>query len=390
MQECARAAVSEPRHRIPSVSNHQPSIVVVGAGFAGAATAFHLTRMGMEKVTILEQEAVPGMHASGRNAAMVRQVVPNESTAALARGGAAFLRHLPGDWPLETRFEQNGSFLLASAKDAARLKQDGDRSRQRGAPAEWWPIERIVEAVPILEGSPAEGGLWCPTDGVVDIHGLLHGYLKAAVSAGARLRTSSGLRRVVVRQGKICAIQTESDELSADVVVNAAGAWARQVGQLAGASPVPLVPYRRHLFVTKPLDWVEPQWPIVWDLSQDLYFRPESGGLLLCPCDEAAQEPGPAADDPAALQMLADKVTRHYPRLSDLPIRRSWAGLRTLAPDGRFVVGWDSSVEGFFWLAGLAGHGVAASYSVGLLAASLVLQESPGAAPAAFSPGRFI
>ncbi len=390
MPGCAPAPVSEPRHRVLSVSNQQPSIVVVGAGFAGAATAFHLTRMGMERVTILEQEEVPGMHASGRNAAMVRQVVPNESIAALARGGAAFLRHLPRDWPLETDFEQNGSFLLASAGDSARLKQDGDRSRERGVPAEWWPIERIVEAVPILEGSPAEGGLWCPTDGVVDIHGLLQGYLKAAASAGARLRTSSGLRRVVVRQGKICAIQTESDELSADVVVNAAGAWARQVGQLAGASAVPLVPYRRHLFVTKPLDWVEPQWPIVWDLSRDLYFRPESGGLLLCPCDEVAQEAGPAADDPAALQMLADKVTRNYSRLSDLPIRRSWAGLRTLAPDGRFVVGWDSSVGGFFWLAGLAGHGVATSYSVGLLAASLVLQESHGAAPAAFRPDRFL
>ncbi len=369
-------------------SNHQPSIVVVGAGFAGAATAFHLTRMGMDRVTILEQEDVAGMHASGRNAAMVRQVVPHESVAALARGGAAFLRHLPPDWPLETRFEQNGSFLLASAKDSARLKQDGARSRERGVPAEWWPIERIVEAVPILEGSPAEGGLWCPTDGVVDIHGLLHGYLKAAASAGARLRTSSALRRVVVRQGKICAVQTESEEIAADVVVNAAGAWARRIGQLAGASTVPLVPYRRHLFVTRPLDRVDPRWPIVWDLSQELYFRPESGGLLLCPCDEEAQEPGTAADDPAALQILADKVTRHYPGLSDLPIRRSWAGLRTLAPDGRFVVGWDSSVEGFFWLAGLAGHGVTTSYSVGLLAASLVVQESPSVAPNPFGPGR--
>ena len=372
------------------MSNRQPSIVVVGAGFAGAATAFHLTRMGMERVTILEQEDVAGMHASGRNAAMVRQVVPHEPVAALARGGAAFLRHLPPDWPLETRFEQNGSFLLASAGDSERVKRDGARSSERGAPAEWWPIERIVEAVPILEGSPAAGGLWCPTDGVVDIHSLLHGYLKAAASAGARLRTSSALRRVVVRQGRVCAVQTGSEEIAADVVVNAAGAWARQIGQLAGASPIPLVPYRRHLFVTEPLDWVEPGWPIVWDLSQNLYFRPESGGLLLCPCDEAAQEPGPAADDPAALQMLADKVTRCYPRLSDLPIRRSWAGLRTLAPDGRLVVGWDASVEGFFWLAGLAGHGVAASYSVGLLAASLVVQESPGAAPAAFSPGRFL
>ena len=371
-------------------TNFQQSIVVVGAGFAGAAVAFHLTRMGMERVTILEQEEVPGMHASGRNAAMVRQVVPHESIAALARGGAAFLRHLPSDWPLETRFEQNGSFLLASARDSAKLKQDGARTRERGVQAEWWPIERIVEAVPILAGSPAEGGVWCPTDGVIDIHSLLHGYLKAAASAGARLRTSSPLRRVVVRQGKVCAVQTESEEVTADVVVNAAGAWAQQIGHLAGASPVPLVPYRRHLFVTNPLEWVEPQWPIVWDLSQDLYFRPESGGLLLCPCDEEAQKPGAPADDPAALQMLADKVTRCYPRLADLPIRRSWAGLRTLTPDRQFAVGWDPSLEGFFWLAGLGGHGVTASYSVGLLAASLVAQQTPGAAPAPFWPGRFL
>ena len=371
-------------------NNHRKSIVVVGAGFAGAAVAFHLTRLGMERVTILEQEEVPGMHASGRNAAMVRQVVPRESIGALARGGAAFLRQLPSDWPLETRFEQNGSFLLASARDSAKLKQDGARTREFGVPTEWWPMERILEAVPILAGSPAEGGVWCPSDGVVDIHSLLHGYLKAASAAGAQLRTSSPLRQIVVRQGKIRAVQTESEELKAEVVINAAGAWAQQIGHLAGASPVPLVPYRRHLFVTKPLGWIKPQWPIVWDLSQDLYFRPESGGLLLCPCDEEAQRPGTAADDPAALQMLADKVTRNYPKLSDLPIRRSWAGLRTLTPDGEFTVGWDSSLEGFFWLAGLGGHGVTVSYSVGLLAASLVVQKTPNPAAAPFWPGRFL
>lgn len=372
------------------MSKHQPSIVIVGAGFAGAAVAFHLTRMGMERVTILEQEKVPGMHASGRNASMIRQVVPYESIAALARGGAAFLHNLPSDWPLETRFEQNGSFLLAAPGDSAKLKRDGARSRECGVPAEWWPIERIVETLPTLAGSPAEGGIWCPTDGVVDIHSLLHGYLKSAVSAGAQLKTASPLRRVVVRQNKVCAVQTESDELKAEVIINAAGAWAQQIGHLAEASSIPLTPYRRHLFVTNPLDWVDPHWPIAWDLSQELYFRPESGGLLLCPCDEEAQAPGVAADDPVALQMLAEKVTRFYPKLADLPIRRSWTGLRTLAPDGRFVVGWDSLLKGFFWLAGLGGHGVTTSYSVGLLAASLVTNKTPKAASYPFWPGRLL
>ena len=235
-------------------SKHQLSIVVVGAGFAGAAVAFHLTRMGMERVTILEQEEVPGMHASGRNAAMVRQVVPHESIAALARGGAAFLRRLPPDWPLETRFEQNGSFLLASAGDSAKLKQDGARTQECGVAAEWWPIERIVEAVPILAGSPAEGGLWCPTDGVVDIHSLLHGYLKAAASVGARLRTSSPLRRVVVRQGKVCAVPDRirrNHSGCCDQRGRSLGPTDRSSGR---GLTRPAGSYRRHLFVTKPLD----------------------------------------------------------------------------------------------------------------------------------------
>jgi len=371
------------------LSGNQKSIVVVGAGFAGASTAFHLTRMGMGKVMVLEQEKVPGTHASGRNAAMIRQVVPQASIAALARGGAAFVRQLPSDWPVETIFDQTGSFLLASEKDSAKLKQDSAIALECGVPTEWWPIDRIVEAMPILAGSTATGGVWSPTDGVIDIHGLLQGYLAAAAASGAELKFSSSVRQIIVRRNKVCAIQTESEEIVADVLINAAGAWAQEIGLLAGAAHIPLVPYRRHLFVTQPLDWIQAEWPIIWDLSQDIYFRPESGGLLLCPCDEEAQRPGDAADDPTALQMLADKVMRFYPKLSDLPIRRSWAGLRTLTPDRLFTLGWDPSLEGFFWLAGLGGHGVTVSYSVGLLAASLITQKIPTQLAVELAPDRF-
>ena len=157
--------------------------------------------------------------------------------------------------------------------------------------------------------------------------------------------------------------------------------------------PVPanlsLSPYRRHLFVTEALDWVSADWPIVWDVSHEIYFRPESGGLLLSPCDESLQTPGLPVQDPAALELLADKAIQYLPKLADLPIRNSWCGLRTFAPDRRFVIGWDPQLEGFFWVAGMGGHGVTVSYSVGVLAASLILQSREQALSNEFSPARF-
>ncbi len=215
------------------------------------------------------------------------------------------------------------------------------------------------------------------------------GYLRMASSGDAEVRFCGKVRQILVRQGRVCAVQTGSEEIVTDILVNAAGAWAAEIARLAGATDIPLTPYRRHLFVTQPLDWVQPDWPLVWDLTHELYFRPESGGLLLSPCDETAHPPAAPATDPAALELLAEKVTHCLLHLSDLPIRNCWAGLRTMAPDRRFVVGWDPGLKGFFWVAGLGGHGVTASYAVGLLAASLILQQPALSAGREFSPARF-
>src|SRR3990172_5711176 len=272
-----------------SLDGAQKRCVIVGAGFAGAATAFHLTQMGMTNVVVLEQEAVPGMHASGRNAAMVRQVVSGESVSSLARGGAAFLRNLPDWWPVETSFQQIGAFLLADEKGAKQLQNDAILAQRSGVEAEWWPLTRIIGKIPVLEGSPTLGGVWCPSDGVVDIHGLIQGYLKAAVAHGAEVRFSEKVKHVITREERVVAVHTETQEFAADILVDAAGAWAGEISALAGASRIPMSAYRRHIFVTEATGWASSNWPIVWDVSHEVYFRPESGGLLLSPCDESLQ-----------------------------------------------------------------------------------------------------
>lgn len=350
-----------------------PRYVIIGAGFAGAATAYHLARRGVKDVLILEQERLPGVHSSGRNAAMVRQVVSEPVIAELALKGAAFLQSLPADWPVPVLFQQNGSLLLGGGEGWRKLLKDAEMAQRKGIEAEIWSPEKAKERVWVLEEADFEGAVWCPTDGVVDIHALLTGYLKAASAYGAEVRYGCSVSGVEVKGGRVTGVQTAGETISAETVINAGGPWAGVIGRLAGAIDAPLRTCRRHLFVSAPLTWVNPTWPFVWDLTHDLYFRPDSGGLLLCPCDQDEMAPGDPPLDDSVAELLAEKIRRFVPKISDIAIKKRWAGLRTLTADGRFAIGWDPKIKGFFWVAGLGGHGVTTSYSVGELAADLIL-----------------
>jgi D-arginine dehydrogenase len=362
--------------------------VVVGAGFAGAATAYHLTRRGVKDVAILEQESIPGFHASGRNAAMLRQCVPEAHLAKLTHDGAEFLRHLPSDWPEPVSFKPHGSLLLGSGESWRKLQRDAETGRKLGIDVVSWSPDQARRHVPVLDGAQFEGAIWCASDGIVDIHSLLSGYVKTAVSHGAEIHYNARVRAIRDPAGGDLEIVTDGETIRAKTLVNAAGAWANVVASLAGAREMPLRPCRRHLFVSPPIDWVDSKWPFVWDVAHDIYFRPEGEGLLLCACDQTELAPCDPPVDESIKELLAEKIERFMPGLSGVSISRGWAGFRTLTPDGSFVIGWDPRMKGLFWVAGLGGHGMTTSAAVGALAADLLMSGgSQQAAP--FSPERF-
>jgi D-arginine dehydrogenase len=363
--------------------------VVIGAGFAGAATAYHLTRRGLTNILLLEKEAIPGFHSSGRNAAMVRQCVPDPELARLTRDGARFLRNLPSDFPDPVPFKQNGSLLLGSGKGWDRLRQDTETGRHLGVDAVLWTPQRAKNHVPVLEKAEFEGAVWCATDGIIDIHALLSGYLKAAAEKGLRIRYGSSIQSIQSSGGPGWEVVSNGETIKTDVLVNASGAWANGIAKMAGAAELPLHPCRRHLFVSPPLDWIDHNWPFVWDVSHDIYFRPEGEGLLLCACDQQELPPGDPPVDEAVKELLAEKIEKYIPALSRVSIHKGWAGFRTLSADGRFVIGWDSQVKNFFWVAGLGGHGVTTSSSVGEWAADRILGLRDQTSDP-FSPRRFV
>jgi len=307
-------------------------VVVVGAGLAGAATAYHLARRGVTDVVLLEQEATPGVHSSGRNACFIREHADEPVWRDLTRAGAGVLRR--GEL---APFAATGSLLIGL----------GD--------------EDVSKRVPTACGR----ALWCPDDGVIDVAALLAAYLEGRdVRFACRLDSFE-------REGDALRLETTTGTLLARRLVNAAGPWAGRVGDL------PLEPLNRHVFVTAPMPHVDPRWPFVWDVPHGLYFRPESGGLLLSPCDEIPGEPGVYDEDPAALETLAERVERLQPGLGDLRVAHRWVGQRTFASDRAPVVGFDPREPRLFHVAGLGGHGVTASWSVGALAAALLAGDEP-------------
>jgi glycine/D-amino acid oxidase-like deaminating enzyme len=226
-----------------------------------------------------------------------------------------------------------------------------------------------------------------PGEGTIDIHSLVHGTLEQARAAGAQVRLGCEVRGVRVGDGRVRGVETDAGKIEAATVVNAAGAWAAELGRQAGAASLPLRPVRRHLAFLRVAGSVS-AWPVVWDLSTPLYFRPESGGVLVSLCEEIPSQPGDESCDDHLAERLASGMHGLRPPLDDAQLVRGWACQRTMTPDDRFVVGPDPRLEGFFWVAGLGGHGMSAGLAAGRVAADLIVGERPAEAEV-LAPSRF-
>jgi D-arginine dehydrogenase len=362
-------------------------VVIIGAGFAGAATAYQLTRRGVRNVLVLEREAVAGVHASGRNAALAFQVLSDAAEARLAVEGARFIAHPPEGFTAVPLLRRTGSLLVAEAAGVARLRQSQQAATALELDCQMIGVDDAVRHVPALARAPFAAAFWNPHDGVVDIHELLQGYLAAARRSGARIEYRRGVTGVHVAGGRVTAVETERGRVETRCLVNAAGAWAGEVGGLAGIGTRTVAPRRRHLFQTVAEFPVARDWPFVWHNDFDVYFRPEGDGLLMSPCDATPHPPREPVVDSAVAQLLAEKMARAFPALATVRIASCWCCLRTFVRDERFVIGRDPDLDGLLWVGALGGHGMTTSPAVGRLGAAAVLGEV-NAELEYFSPAR--
>lgn len=359
--------------RPPTQLPTRADYVIVGAGFAGAATAWALGRRGPCTGVILDRELTFGVHASGRNAAMSRLTDSDSLITALAWRSTSHIRALENE-PGEL-LRPTGGLTLANHGDTEELEAAFAVLRAQSIPCELLGAPAARARFPFLQAWNFHLALWSPEEGIVDIHALLSRYLKLARQTGFTLVTNCAAEGLILEDGKVAGVRTSQGEIRTTTVIDASGAWAGHLGR--EANPLPLQPRRRHLFVSGPLDHALPTDPFVWLQAPAFYFRAEGDGLLLSPCDETVAPPGIPATDPAATELLAEKLATLAPTLADISIRRQWACLRTFTPNRRPIIGPDPDQPGLFHVAGLGGFGMTTSAAVGELAADLLHGTTP-------------
>jgi len=355
-------------------------VVVVGGGIAGLSAAAQLATD--HSVLLLEREAVLAAHASGRNAAIFRPLEPDATTAALTRRSLQLCTATLQESPLSRR----GLVLVARDSDA--LQPLYRHALQHAVAAQWLRGPSLHARVPLLVGGEVEVGLWLADGGVLDIHALTGALAALARARGAQLRTRCALSSVERSRGRVDGVRLDDGTRVATAqVVLAGGAWNLTLGQQIGC-PLPLLPMRRHLVQLRAT--VPPDAPVVWRVDDDeVYLRPEGAGALTSPCDEVRTAPCDPVADPRALELLSGKLARLAPRLADAGVQRSWACLRTFAPDRELVIGPDPRLQGLSWLTGLGGRGM----GVGVGAGELLAQTLRGRASeiaAVVSPARLV
>ena len=349
-------------------------ILIVGAGFAGAATAYHLSQATNQSITILEQEEIPGFHASGRNASLLMQSAENRDIRRMIVNS-------------RIAYAANGHFALSSAGSLMLgTRQELEAIREPDIlPSELCDPDQVRKAIPLLDEHQFEAALFTPSDAVMDIAALLQHYLAGAQQRGVKLLLKHRVEEV--RFDGRFDVRAAGENIAAEYLINAAGAWAGPVAQMAGAAPLALTPLKRHLFVLGDIHGVRAEWPFVWSLSRNFYFRPESGQLLFSICDEQLCKSLEPTVDRDVIEDLAELIWRELPALHEAVQKRAWSCFRTKTPDGRFVIGWDQNCPNFLWVAGLGGHGMGSSWEVGRMAAEIFCGKREGPNP--FDPARF-
>ncbi|HTT43127.1 MAG TPA: FAD-dependent oxidoreductase [Steroidobacteraceae bacterium] len=346
----------------------QFDFIVIGAGMAGVSVADALAGSG--NVALLEAEAQPGYHTTGRSAALFAPNYGSESFAALTRASAAFFHAPPAPHFPTPLLRHRGALYLARVEQHARLDEQVQRMRRRGAAVELLTPAAARARVSPLRVDYLAAAAYEPDVYDIDVEALLQGLLRRGRAAGVQLITHAQLG--VPQHGRDgWQVPLGEQTLRAPVVVNAAGAWADQVAGRFGARPLGLRVLRRcAALIDAPPGPEAPGWPIVFDIDEEFYLKPEAGRLLISPADEEPAIPGDAYAEDLAIAVAVDRIQRAL-ALDIERVHRSWAGLRTFAPDRDPVIGYDEATPGFFWCAGQGGYGIQSAPAYAQLAAAL-------------------
>jgi sarcosine oxidase subunit beta len=350
-------------------------IVIIGGGVMGASALYHLAARGHRGAVLLEREEAFGTGATGRCAGGVRYQFSTEINVKLSQASLPMIERFKDEIGQEVNYRQCGYLLVASdEKDAAAFQKNVKLQNRLGVQTELLSGDEVRARLPQMRFDDALAGTFHQKDGLVDPNSVVMGYVSAAQRLGAKALTNATVTGIRVSGGKVEEVATCAGSIKTRTVINAAGPWARVVGEMAGVH-IPIVPMRRQMFTTTAMPELPRDFPFVIDFSQSLYFHREGEGLLVGMSNQN-ERPGfdQNVDEDFELVNLEAAIDR-LPMLERAGRASHWAGLYEVTPDAHPIFG-RTPVDGFSVVAGFSGHGFMHGPVAGKLISELILDGS--------------
>jgi len=341
---------------------------IVGAGIAGASAAYNLASAG--PTVLIERESQPGYHSTGRSAALYTETYGNKVIRALTIASRPFFEAPPQGFTEHPLLTPRGTLVIARADQREKLAAALAESKAILPSVEGVDAARASALCPALRPGYVASAFYEEDARDMDVHAIHQGFLRGFRAAGGRLVCDAEVTRLA-RNGGGWTIETRAGTFTAEVVINAAGAWADVLARMAGARPVGLVPKRRTACtVEPPAESGFRGWPAVIDVDEQFYWKPDAAQLILSPADETPVEPQDIQPEEMDIAICVDRVEQAS-TLAIHRVLRKWAGLRSFVKDKTPVAGFAPDAPGFFWLAGQGGYGIMTSPAMGRAAAAL-------------------
>ncbi|QVK20359.1 FAD-binding oxidoreductase [Mycoplasmatota bacterium] len=350
------------------------NIVIVGGGVSGCAIAYNLAKKGVKDIIVLDKSYLTS-GATGRCGAGVRQQWGTEMNCRIAKASIEFFEganeELQYDGDIE--FKQEGYLLVASTeKENKQFEKNVELQNKVGIDSRKITLEEAKEIVPYLNTEKLIGAAFCPTDGHLNPFLLTDAYFKAAKRLGVKFYMNQEVTDIEVIDGKVNKVITNDFEIETDVVVNAAGGYSKDVGEMVGVD-IPVFSENHEILVTEPIE--KTQGPMVMSFSLNIYCQQTPHGSFIMGRGDKEKTPGYNIESTwKFLDRMADTVVGLLPPIGNLRVVRQWGGLYNITPDKQPIYG-KCEVEGFYLAVGFSGHGFMFAPMTGLLIAEQILGE---------------
>jgi len=364
-------------------------VVIIGGGCMGASVAYHLTRLGISNVILLEREEQLGAGSTGRNAGGVRHQFSHEANIRLSIESIRFMERFADEVGHPAGLHQDGYLFLLSADDSVEtFRRNVALQRRLGVDVQWLNGDDAARLAPGLSVDGVIAATFCQRDGIADPNGVTMGFARAAQAAGATVERRTEVTGIRTEHGRVTAVETNRGDIATRIVVNAAGPQAGLVGQLAGVA-VPVEPYRRHIFIAQIASGVPASRIMVIDFETTFYFHREGAAGLLFGMGDPETPTFDTTVQWDFLPRVVEVAVRRLPALGDAAVSHAWAGLYEVTPDANPLIGAMPGLEGLYLIAGFSGHGFQHSPAAGRILADVIAGRDPEFDLSPFAPDRF-